>query len=96
MGEDDGLVGVFVVDREIPEIGAVPGDRIVMRPGHPTHPYSLVRALTLEGAQSAFRLSHCHLGFTDPPMRASLAYRILEGGRQLSRPRQRRDHLRLL
>lgn len=57
---------VFTVTHPIPEIGAEPGDRLVVRPDHTTQPYALVRPLSKEGARWALS-DRCRLLFTDPP-----------------------------
>ena len=62
------LTGVFVVEREIPEIGARPGDRLVIRPGRSAHPYCLIRPLSHAESRWAFRSDHCTFEFSKPPL----------------------------
>ena len=71
--------GVFVVEREIPELGAQPGDRIILRPRHSERPCCLVRNI----GHAAYRLAFtdaCRLEFTKPPMMDGLALRLLREG----------------
>lgn len=96
LSEDRRLAAVFEVFREIPDLGAMPGDRLVLRPQHPARPYNLIRPLTLGEAQWAFRMGYCRLAFTDPPMLASQAYRLLAEDQPPPQLRDRPDHLRLL
>jgi hypothetical protein len=60
------LTAVFEVVADIEEIGAVAGDRIVVRPDAPWRPYALVRPLSHAGARWVFG-ERCRLLFTDPP-----------------------------
>ena len=90
------VTGVFVVEREIPEIGAQVGDRLILRPWHPTRPYGLIRPLTLGQAQWAFRLGYCRLDFTKPTMPTLSAYRRLQGDPHPPSSPRRRGHLTLL
>ena len=70
------LTGVFVVEREIPEIGARPGDRIVLRPWAP-RPALLQRALGVHETTWAFS-DRSQLIFTRPHLPHPLALRYLQ------------------
>ncbi len=58
---------VFEVVLEIPEIGARPGDRIVLTPSSPQHTCCLVRDLGDEAHGWAFG-GACRLEFTSLPL----------------------------
>ena len=69
--------GVFIVQREIPEIGARAGDRIVIGEAE-QWPVALARKLSREDARWAFDSSACVLEFSVPPMMPGLALRLLK------------------
>ena len=84
------LTGVFEVLEEIPEIGAMVGDRLVIGEREPW-PVCLVRNLGTADARWAFT-TRCALLFTDPPSLAP-EYRSFRG-HWLSSTRP--AHLRLM
>lgn len=61
------LVGVFELTTEIPDIGGVAGDRIVVRPWARVRPFGLVRAISR--AEAWWALSdRCLLVATEPAL----------------------------
>ena len=73
------ITGVFEVIREIEEIGARVGDRLVLA-SHEAWPVALVRRLDDNGASWAFRREYATLKLTYPPMMNGLALRLLQEG----------------
>ena len=69
--------GVFEVVREIPEIGARAGDRIVLRPSEEEYTCSLVRDLGPIASRCWAFTDSCVLEITDPPLPLSAALRAL-------------------
>ena len=65
LAPDEARVGVFEVTREIQEIGARPGDRIVVGRGE-NWPVALARTLSLTDARWALQSEHAKLEFTLP------------------------------
>ena len=89
----DELTGVFLIMREIPEIGAMVGDRIVLAPHDPDWPFALTRQLSPAQARWAFDPRTCALEFTDPSLMKGLALRHLEAAVPAS---EYAPHLRLV
>lgn len=73
---------VYLVTEALREIGAQPGDRLVVRPGHPEKPYALVRDLESASVHQALATGCCQ------PFGAE---RVLR-----RRPPRRPRHLRVL
>lgn len=80
--------GVFQIVREIPEIGARVGDRLVLRP-HAERPAIIQRTV-----DPTWAFSCCaELAFTHPPLPTDVALRILRDRVPCPRPHR---HLRVL
>ena len=58
-------VAVYVVRTADPSIGALPGDRLIVEPAHPTMPFTLQRDLAIESMAEV--LSHAELEGTSKP-----------------------------
>lgn len=83
---------VFCALEPIPDVDALPGDRLLMQPGHPTVPYALVRPLSQDAFVSALAgaviLESCIMPDVAPPSPEKRRWQAPE--------RQRRRHLRQL
>lgn len=85
------ITGVFEVTKEIEEIGARVGDRIVVRPGSKVRPFGMVRSLSRSEAWWAFS-ERCRLLATEPTLPPRLARRRLRAALTPRGP----GHLRLM
>lgn len=82
--------GVFVLVREVPSIGGLTGDRIVLEEDG-EWPVGLARELTMEDARWAFERGYARLESTSLDFPEALARRILleRWQRHFSRPAKR-------